>query len=208
MKPPYAEVDFRDVELEKLPQRLLESLAHCSEKPLFWLARRPSKRWHLKLTDRHGLLLSSAPQYEQILWLPCGQSPEIPEDFKSQSDSLLTSYHDLFRIHDKEQRLSAGASYREALAEHIEDQELLFSQHALSRIGPLSRCLRELGYEHLGLRRGSERLPALLSSAELATPLKERFDLDFYHLLEHHLERERDALYPALVALELIPRSR
>lgn len=69
---------------------------------------------------------------------------------------------------------------------------------------PLERWLgngrptRELGYEHLGIRRGIPRLLEALEAVASGQPVKvwERFSLDVIHLIEHHLEHDHDGPYP------------
>lgn len=57
------------------------------------------------------------------------------------------------------------------------------------------RYVRDLGYEHTGIRR---LLPGLAVALAQAYDKRawERFSLDLIHLLEHHIEHEERAAYP------------
>jgi hypothetical protein len=53
-------------------------------------------------------------------------------------------------------------------------------------------------------------MPAILEQQRaevLENRARERFDLDFYHLLEHNLERKLEAVYPALAYFESMQKS-
>ncbi len=56
-----------------------------------------------------------------------------------------------------------------------------------------NRVTRELGYEHLGIRR---MLPGLEAALVGDGKVWEKFSLDLIHLLEHHIEHEERGLYP------------
>lgn len=88
------------------------------------------------------------------------------------------------------------------LEQHLElEERVLFPLFA--EVTGDSRTIRELGYEHQGIRRGLERLPGFLERVVAGASKKERdaFEIDFFHLIEHHVEREEAALYPVLEAL-------
>ncbi len=162
---------------------------------LLTVSRRPSKRWAATANFAHPLVLSSAALFELILWVPKEFDTSIPESLQAEIQELLTSYRDFFKSPSGE--LSTRTI--EIVELHIQSQEqTLYS--ALEKTPFLDRAIRELRYEHQGLLRG---LPHLLKAQEAALEErlekrdKDKLDLDFFHLLEHHLEREIEALYPA-----------
>ncbi len=67
-----------------------------------------------------------------------------------------------------------------------------------------NRVTRELGYEHLGIRRLLPQLSCVLDGLSPASGWTvagrkrawEKFSLDMVHLLEHHLEHEELGVYP------------
>lgn len=94
----------------------------------------------------------------------------------------------------------AGAG--EALVQEILDQQEWEERVVYPVVGRFlhnERAVRELGYEHLGLRRLAPTLPPLLQEIKTSTeaPRKwERFRLDVVHLLEHHIEHEEKGVFP------------
>lgn len=196
-------VDHRKVDPNKLSSLLLQELEAIQQPSLLWIARRPKKRWHLGLVDWHPHLLSSAPQHEEILWLApevaCSPNPAFVE----HCEHLLNDYKALFQGKEPISECQRWRAYRKLLLSHIEKQEKKTFPD-LKREFPIDRPLRELGYEHRGLERGLEQLPPILQRArdgQLSKKEREQVDLDFFHLLEHHVERERDALSPIQVFL-------
>lgn len=183
--------DLSEVTLETLPTRVRrEWEEHGSG--LLTLSRRPSKRWTADLQFAHPLILSSAPLYELILWLNPDQL-EVPKEDRDEQRFLLEGYRQLF----------AGEleveEYIARLHQHIARQESGLFPHLVS-LAPMERATRELGYEHRGLEKGAAQLAIAVAdfrAGKLEKVSRERLDLDFYHLLEHHIERERDALIPA-----------
>lgn len=195
--------DYRALPLEELPGRLAADWANCSG-GLLSTARRPRKRWTETLGFARALILSSAPQFEIILWVPNECELPLPKEVAQEQEFLLDSYG---RLLDQQSPQSSELleRYSHTLRTHIHEQEaVLFPE--LVELAPIERAARELGYEHRGLEKGMERLPEIVRLSqlgELDPHARERFSLDFYHLLEHHLERERDALYPARAYLQI-----
>lgn len=189
--------DFRQTPSEELPARLRKAWEE-SPSGLLTVSRRPAKRWTRELDFAHALILSSAPLYELVLWLDPALVPNLPEAVKEEQDYLLRGY----------QRLFSGEleveEYIARLDQHIALQEReLFP--AIAALAPVERSLRELGYEHRGLEKGAASLSEAVKDfhlGKLEKGARERLDLDFFHLLEHHIERERDALIPAWKWLE------
>lgn len=193
--------DYREVPVDELPQRLELEWRNCRA-GLLSTARRPRKRWTETLNFARPLILSSAPQFELILWVPQEATLDLEPAVRQEQAFLLDAYRDLF----ESPNAPLLERYQKTLQSHITHQETsLFPR--LEALAPIERATRELGYEHQGLKKGLERLPKLVEQShrgELEARQRERFDLDFYHLLEHHIERERDALYPAQAYLQAI----
>ena len=183
--------DLREADLETLPTRVRrEWEEHGSG--LLTLSRRPSKRWTASLDFAHPLILSSAPLYELILWLDDNQV-ELPQEDHDEQHFLLEGYRQLF----------AGElevdEYVAQLHQHIARQESELFPHLVS-LAPVERATREMGYEHRGLEKEAKKLAVAVAgflAGKFEKADRDRLDLDFYHLLEHHVERERDALIPA-----------
>jgi hypothetical protein len=190
-------VDLREVPLESLPQAVHEHWHAQDNGQLLTISRRPHKKWTTSLDFARPLVLSSSPMFEQILWTDRESSLPLPESVQQEQDALLAGYHRLFRGE------GSVETYLKTLRRHVEEQEAVFYP-ALLKLAPLERALRELGYEHQGLLKNAAQLCEAVprhQAGQLARKEKDRLDLDFFHLLEHHLERERDAIVPAWVAL-------
>lgn len=194
--------------LEQLPELLKAELEETEAPILLWTARRPHKRWHTNLVDWTPLLLTTAPQHEQIAWMRPELEVSIAHPFQEECRRLLDDYEALFDGTLPPGECPHFAKYRELLMSHIRRQEQSTFPNLLRQL-PLQRALRELGYEHQGLERGLKSLEHALEKSRNGTlnkAEKERIDLDFYHLLEHHIERERDALSPIVDFLEGVYR--
>lgn len=191
--------DLRQQPLDELPQRV-EDAWKKSKPALLTLSHRPSKRWVQQLDFAHPLRLSSAPLYELILWVPTDTELRLPNSVEQEQKELLEGYKQLFEKNADEQR------YLELLGNHVRSQEEDFYP-LFAQLIPAERALRELCYEHRGLEKEGLKLSATLAhhrSNSLSRQARERLDLDFFHLLEHHLERERDALFPAWIFISEI----
>lgn len=194
--------------VEELPSLLRQHLEQAATPSVLWQAKRPKKRWHRDLVDWTPLVLSSAPQFEQILWLHPEQSIALPGKFEEEDSRLLAGYSALFARSETMDSCPGWLAYRDLLAEHIERQERSDYPVLLSGL-PIDRAVRELGYEHQGLLKGLEAVKSAVKAARegrLSKPERDKIDLDFFHLLEHHLEREREAVMPALVFLKGVYR--
>lgn len=192
-------IDLRQEQIETLPERVR---ALWSPPAMLVLSRRPSNRWMKGLDFAVPLRLSSAPLYELVLWIESGRPAELPQDIRQEHEELLRGYHRLFR---EQEDLEA---YLALLDRHIREQESRVYP-AIAAAAPLERALRELSYEHRGLEKGAARLREAVArhrQGQLDKKDKDRLDLDFYHLLEHHIERERDALLPAWAFLQMNPK--
>lgn len=204
----FLEVDYRTEPTERLPELLNKTLDTTDCPAVLWTARRPRKRWHNGLSDWTPLVLSSAPQFELILWLSPAVETRVPEELQKESDYLLNAYHALFQGESDIANCPHWLKYRNTLSGHIRRQETN-SYPALLKKLPLDRAIREVGYEHRGLEKGLQSLPRFLERArkgELEGKEREKLDLDFYHLLEHHVEREAEAIYPAMVFSQGVDR--
>lgn len=201
-------LDYRANPVEELEHLLVSHLKTAETPSLLWQAKRPKKRWFQGLSDWSPLVLSSAPAFEQILWLHPNLTPMPPLDFQEECSKLLEDYAGLFEGSSEIETCPKWQSYRELLLRHVKvQQENVFPQ-LLEKL-PVDRATRELGYEHQGLLKNLETLKEAVRSAragQLERRLREKIDLDFYHLLEHHIERETEALLPAIVFLEGVYR--
>lgn len=196
--------DLRDVSTTDLKEVLVETLAACSSAACLWTACRPKKNWFKGLTEFQPLVFASSARFEQILWLaPRVAGPSLPQSWIDDCRRLLSGYPALF----------AGGSfpeYRDAVLQHIHLQEREIFPKLLNYLPEADRSLRELSYEHRGLENGLRRMPAIIEqqqAGDLNPRARERFDLDFYHLLEHNLERKLEAVYPALAYFESMQKS-
>jgi hypothetical protein len=190
-------LDLRSEPVDSLPDRISEAWRQAP-RLLLTVSRRPGKRWTQGMTFARGLVLASAPLYELVLWIDrATEFPLMPAEALQDQEELLGGYQRLFS------QESDVEAYCQLLSRHIEHQERhLFPQ--LTELAPVDRATRELCYEHRGLEKGIEALRMAISSNQggrLSKKDKDRLDLDFFHLLEHHLERERDAVFPALTVL-------
>ena len=187
-------VDVRDVSASDLEKVLVRTLADCPADACLWTACRPRKNWFKGLTEFQPHVLASSAKYEQIFWLAPGVGPTLPQSWTDDCRRLLSEYPALF----------TGGSfpeYRDAVLQHIHLQESKLFPKLLNYLPDVQRALREISYEHRGLEEGLRRMPAILEQQRaevLENRARERFDLDFYHLLEHNLERKLEAVYPAL----------
>lgn len=96
-----------------------------------------------------------------------------------------------------------GADFCRLLRRHLDFEEGHLYPLYLATVGE-QRSLRELGYEHRGIREGLERFEPFLAEVldgRLTSKQIDAYDIDFFHLLEHHVKREEDGLYPVLEAL-------
>lgn len=191
--------DLRQVPLDSLVETVESKwLAHGGE-ALLTISRRPSKGWTRELIFARPLTLSSSAFYELILWVDKRLDLRLPNQVEHDQRELLQGYHRLF----SEQAPDAQQLYLERLHGHISSQEGELFPH-MAELAPVQRALQELSYEHRGLEKGAEALGNALQAWRLGTlskQQKDRLDLDYFHLLEHHLEREREALYPTWLFL-------
>lgn len=191
--------DCRHLALEELESTLARELADASQSGLLWTAQRPRKRWFDGISSFHPLVLASSARFEQIFWLPPGWNAMASPEQAQECKFLLDGYPALYQEAPLE-------VYAQCLTEHISQHEDRLFRDMKHFLPELERALQELAYEHRGLEKGLQRLPQVLQShktGELSSRERERFDLDFYHLLEHNLERKLDAIYPLLNFLGL-----
>ncbi|MBI3927621.1 MAG: hemerythrin domain-containing protein [Armatimonadetes bacterium] len=99
--------------------------------------------------------------------------------------------------------LATGRRFRELLHQHLElKQTRLYPLYR--RVVGEDRLPRELGYEIDGIRQGLGRWEDMLRGALEGSATRrqlDRFEIDFFHLIEHHIEREKLSLLPALELL-------
>lgn len=187
-------LDLRERPVESLPTELEARWKEGRGDALLVASRRPSKRWTAPLDFARPLHLASAPLYELVLWVDAELDLSLPADVVEEQREMLAGYRGLF------EQPSGWEAYDARLRRHIRDQEAELYPRLLER-APVERATRELSYEHRGLEKGCQRLGEMLRAGGLEKKDRDRLDLDFFHLLEHHVERERDALIPAWIFL-------
>ena len=193
-RPHWLLADVRDVPVAELEELLTRTLAAPDLEACLWTSCRPRKNWFRELTSFHPLVLASSAKFEQILWLAPGAVSPVPEEWADGCGRLLNGYRGLFSgecVND----------YSDAVKQHITQNETEIFPELLSHLPDLQRSLRELSYEHRGLENGLKRMPSIVEQWQngvLDPKARERFDLDFFHLLEHNIERKLNAIYPAL----------
>ena len=196
-------VDKRDQPSQDLAQILRDELDSLAADTLLWTAKRPKKNWHEFISGWRALTLSSSALFEQIFWVRDSLSLPLPPEIQQEQETLLNSYPELFRRAGPVLEDQLWLEYRETLLKHVEREEKQLFPPAC-KVLPVERSLKELQYEHQGLKRGLSRMPEVLDAARsgvLSSREREKFDLDYYHLLEHHTEREALAVYPLLIFL-------
>lgn len=87
---------------------------------------------------------------------------------------------------------TASRRLQSEILEHLDWEEAELYPRFDAWLGH-NRVTRELGYEHLGIRRLLPGLEAALAGDRKAW---EKFSLDLIHLIEHHIEHEEQSLYP------------
>ncbi len=190
--------DLRERSATELPSTL-ERLWKESPQTLLTVSHRPHKKWTATLSFAQPLVFSSSALYELIFWVPKNFDLNLPSEIASEQQRLLDEYRTIFELEEVALRKKALSRYKDLVLRHITRDESEFYPALLERL-PVERALRELSYEHRGLEKGLNELATSLDHAQgdtVTNKERERLDLNFYHLLEHHLERERDALYPA-----------
>lgn len=123
-------------------------------------------------------------------------------------DEVRRQHRELFRLYkeavatavDGDDGAAIGRKFLSLLERHADAEEQRLYPLYERQIGD-QRMIRELGYEHLGLRRGMGAVEPFLEEVRAGRTTKrqrDRFEIDFFHLLEHHVEREEKALLPVL----------
>lgn len=170
---------------------------------LVTVAQRPRKRWTKEILDARALILSSAPAYELILWVDPKLDLAIPSREAQALDGLLGGYRTMFSV----PTLDTVQAYVQALHDHVLSQEAHLYKGFAALMPGFERVIRELTYEHRGLEKTSVGLATKIlayARGELSKREREHMDLEHFHLLEHHIEREKEALWPALRFFEAI----
>ncbi len=115
---------------------------------------------------------------------------------------LARLYHSSVKQALAGEELTLKPQFQHLLIDHLKfEEDHLFG--LFSEVVDDERLVRELGYEHQGIRQGLEAYPDFLDRVLGGCTKKERdsFEIDFFHLIEHHVEREEKALYPLLETL-------
>lgn len=110
-------------------------------------------------------------------------------------DIVRRQHQEIIRLY----RAADGPGLESFLLRHMEtEEEALYPLYA--RLVE-ERQIRELGYEHLGLRRGLPEWRELLLRSDVTKRERDAMDIRFFHLFEHHMEREEESLLPVLELL-------
>ena len=189
--------DLRKLEVSALAPHLKRL---WSQQPggLWSVAKRPHKKWTKGVTWARALILSSAPLFELILWIPPKAEITVSTEQSAEQTKLFDGYSELF----KTLRPDLEQAYATQLLAYFEKQEPLYQK--LESLPFVDRAVRELRYEQQGLKRGLAELATALNQARSGCfdkGTRDRIDLDFYHLLEHHIEREQEAIIPCWLFL-------
>lgn len=171
----------------------------------------------LLVQSRRDLRSLVAPGWEILalvdgpsLWLVAlhrpGDYPELLTNVRRQHRSLEQLYRQAFSeaFQGRPQALELGRRMEALLTRHLDLEESLLYPLYLRLTGD-PRTPREMGYEHEGVRRGLGRLAEMLGQAAAGQASKRQIDayeIDFFHLLEHHTKREEGALLPLIERLD------
>lgn len=110
-------------------------------------------------------------------------------------DVVRRQHQEIVRLY----RAQDGPGLESFLLRHMETEEAtLYPLYA--RVVE-ERQIRELGYEHLGLRRGLPEWREFLTRTDASKRDRDGMDIKFFHLFEHHMEREEESLLPVLELL-------
>lgn len=93
-----------------------------------------------------------------------------------------------------------GAAFERAVRDELEREEQTLFPLWRELTGD-ERAPRELAYEIVGIRKGLERLDEVLEGVRTGRATRrerERYDIDFFHLVEHHVERLERSVFPVL----------
>ncbi len=139
-------------------------------------------------------LVPGPSAYYYLVHTPLPQAEPVLEVVREQHCEIVALYREAMALG------SDGAAFEQLLSRHMDTEErTLYPLY--QKILQEERLIRELGYEHLGLRRGlPEFRPFLqkMAAGETTKRDKDGFDIRFFHLFEHHMEREEESLLPVL----------
>ncbi|MGE0487841.1 MAG: hemerythrin domain-containing protein [Vulcanimicrobiota bacterium] len=147
-------------------------------------------------------LVDGPSAYFYLLSHPRQAEPAL-DGLREQHLEFERLYHSMVSLAvEKSTDVGVRDRFTSLLEDHLQIEErLLFP--LFEEVTGDTRTTRELSYEHQGIRRGLGRLPGFLEKVVAGASKKERdaFEIDFFHLIEHHVEREEKALYPVLETL-------
>lgn len=139
-------------------------------------------------------LVPGPSAYYYLVHAPRPPAEPVLEVVREQHRQIVALYREAMALG------SNGAAFEQLLSRHMDTEErTLYPLY--QQILQEERLIRELGYEHLGLRRGlPEFRPFLekMAAGETSKRDKDGFDIRFFHLFEHHMEREEESLLPVL----------
>lgn len=181
---------------------LLAALA-ALEGPVLVMARKPL-RPHLPTSLEWWPLVDGPSAWFFLGHAPAARKPtlEFLRQDHREFDRLFREAVQQARAGNPECR-ETGSRLGRLLTGHLEFEEREVYPLFIQAVGD-ERAVRELGYEHRGIREGLARLGAFLESVlagKLSKKQIDAFDIDFFHLIEHHVQREEEGLYPVLELL-------
>ncbi len=139
-------------------------------------------------------LVNGPSAYYYLVHTPLPLAEPVLEVVREQHRQIVALYREAMALG------SDGAAFEQLLSRHMDTEErTLYPLY--QQIVQEERLIRELGYEHLGLRRGLPEFGPFLrkiAAGETSKRDKDGFDIRFFHLFEHHMEREEESLLPVL----------
>lgn len=118
-----------------------------------------------------------------------------------EAEAARQGWADVFRRYREAMGSGEGGpAFAEALETELRREEERLFPRWRAATGE-ERAPRELGYEIAGIRKGLLSLEEVLQGVREGTLSKrerDRYDIDFFHLVEHHVERLERSLLPVL----------
>ncbi len=145
--------------------------------------------------------LVDGPSAFYVALCPRGEAPPVLDSYRDEHRRLIELYPAMVRS-ALEGRVGTE-EFVQLMSSHLNrEEEELFA--LVERWTGEPRLARELGYDHQGLRAGLAKLPDFVervARGETTKKARDAFEIEFFHLFEHHYEREELSLYPLLERL-------